>query len=94
MQAFNGTSFSPSDPAGSILQMIRDGTEGTFYKAGGGPGLVQAFKSSPDKSWYEAVRIYNSGSVNTGDLGNGLGATGSYVRDFANRVMGHVWAGM
>ncbi|KAG8162712.1 hypothetical protein KVR01_007190 [Diaporthe batatas] len=45
-------------------------------------------------NYYEAFRGYNSGSVNKRDLNDPVGATGSYVRDAANRLMGHVWNGM
>jgi hypothetical protein len=42
MQAYAGSvSFDPSDPQGSITQMVVDGTQGTSE----GPGLVQV--SSP-----------------------------------------------
>jgi LysM repeat protein len=88
MQAFDGVSFNPSDPAGSILQMIRDGAEGTAR----GPGLKQNFADTGN--WYEAARKYNSGSVDKAQLNNALGATGSYVAAFANRLMGHTWPNM
>ncbi|KAG4434910.1 hypothetical protein IFR05_009608 [Cadophora sp. M221] len=88
MQAYNGASFNPADPAGSILQMIRDGAGGTRN----GPGLRQAWLEFGN--YYEAARKYNSGSVDRGQLNNPLGATAGYVRDLANRLMGHTWAGM
>lgn len=88
MQAFDGASFDPADPATSILQMIRDGTEGTAR----GPGLKQAFAQTGN--WYEAARVYNSGSVDKLQLNDALGATGGYVVDFANRLMGHTWPNM
>ncbi|PVH80388.1 hypothetical protein DL98DRAFT_418746, partial [Cadophora sp. DSE1049] len=88
MQAYNGASFNAADPAGSILQMIRDGAMGTRN----GPGLRQAFDEFGD--YYEAARKYNSGSVDRSQLNNPLGATAGYVRDLANRLMGHTWAGM
>ncbi|KAH6722921.1 hypothetical protein BKA61DRAFT_648166 [Leptodontidium sp. MPI-SDFR-AT-0119] len=86
MQAFNGSSFNPADPAGSILQMIRDGAMGTTN----GPGLKQAWEEFGN--YYEAARKYNSGSVDRNQLNNPLGATAGYVRDLANRLMGHTWA--
>ncbi|CZR63171.1 uncharacterized protein PAC_13068 [Phialocephala subalpina] len=92
MQAFNGASFDANDPQGSVLQMVRDGTEGTYYKQGGGPGLKQDYAQTGN--WYAAARVYNSGSVNLYQLNDALGATANYVRDFANRLMGHVWSGM
>lgn len=88
MQAFNGVSFDPNNVQGSILQMVRDGVEGTAS----GPGLVQAY--SMYRNWYEAARKYNSGSVDVSQLNNAMGATANYVVDFANRLMGHVWVGM
>ncbi|KAL2070348.1 hypothetical protein VTL71DRAFT_13374 [Oculimacula yallundae] len=88
MQAYNGSSFNAADPQGSILQMIRDGSEGTSN----GPGFKQAFAEFGN--YYEAARKYNSGSVDRNQLNNPLGATAGYVRDLANRLMGHKWAGM
>jgi hypothetical protein len=88
MQSHNGVEFNPANPAGSILQMVRDGTTGTKD----GPGLKQL----RDKygNYYSAFRAYNSGSVHEADLNDPVGATGSYVRDAANRLMGHVWPNM
>lgn len=88
MQSHNGVEFNPGDPAGSILQMVRDGTEGTRD----GDGLKQCFQHQGN--WYAAFREYNSGSVNVNDLNDPVGATASYVRDAANRLMGHVWDNM
>jgi LysM repeat protein len=88
MQAFNGVSFNPSDPAGSILQMVRDGTEGTAS----GPGFKQAFERYGN--YYVALRVYNSGSVDLNQLNDPLGATANYVEDVANRLMGHTWPNM
>ncbi len=82
MQSHNGAEFSNSDPAGSILQMVRDGTEGTKY----GDGLKQLLGRYGNI--YAAFRGYNSGSVDQSNLSNGLGATNSYVSDIANRLMG------
>ena len=89
MQSHNGVSFDPNDPQGSILQMVRDGTTGT----GSGDGLKQCIDKSGG-SYYEAFRMYNSGSVNHDDMNDPVGATASYVRDAANRLMGHEWDGM
>lgn len=88
MQSHNGVEFNPANPAGSILQMVRDGTTGTKDGAG--------LKQLHDKygNYYSAFRGYNSGSVHEGDLNDPVGSTGSYVRDAANRLMGHVWANM
>ena len=88
MQSHNGVELNPGDAAGSILQMVRDGTEGTRD----GDGLKQNFQHQ--KNWYAAFTEYNSGSVDQADMDDPQGATGSYVRDAANRSMGHVWDGM
>jgi LysM repeat protein len=88
MQSHNGVAFNPSNPAGSILQMVRDGTTGTKD----GDGLKQCFQHQGN--WYAAFREYNSGQVNTNDLNDPVGATPGYVKDTANRLMGHIWDGM
>lgn len=70
MQSHNGVTFNPSDPAGSIKQMIIDGTQGTSS----GDGLVQSLNTYGEV--YSAARTYNSGSIaSDGDLSNGNGAT-------------------
>lgn len=88
MQSHNGVSFNPADPAGSILQMVRDGTTGTKD----GAGLKQLYAKYGN--YYSTFRGYNSGSVDERDLNNPVGATASYVRDAANRLMGHTWNNM
>ena len=88
MQSHNGVEFDPTNPAGSILQMIKDGTEGTAS----GDGLTQCFRHQGN--WYAAMREYNSGSVNTNDMNDGMGSTSLYVQNGANRLMGHIWTGM
>jgi len=90
MQAHNGVSFNSADPAGSIRQMIVDGTEGTAS----GDGLKQCLQHQGN--YYAAFREYNSGAIGTNvkNLNDGGGATGDYVDKIANRLMGHVWAGM
>ncbi|KAL8913026.1 MAG: hypothetical protein Q9171_002094 [Xanthocarpia ochracea] len=85
MQSHNGVEFNPAKPRESILQMVRDGTEGTQH----GDGLKQLHKKYGN--YYEAFRGYNSGSVNKGNLNDPVGATGDYVQKAANRLMGHVW---
>lgn len=92
MQSHNGVEFNPSDPQGSILQMIRDGTQGVAGPDGG-EGLQQCFEAE-ERNWYRAFRRYNSGSVNQKELNDGKGATEGYVRDVANRLMGRTWRGM
>ena len=88
MQSHDGCEFNPSDPAGSILQMVKDGTTGTSS----GKGLKQLYDQY--HNYYEAFRAYNSGSVDQGDLNNPMGATANYVKNTANRLMGHQWNGM
>lgn len=96
MQAFTGSvSFNPNDLKGSILQMVRDGTQGTDV----GPGYVQwisqnsqtQYAGSTQGNPYQAARGYNSGSINFGNLSDGKGATEAYVSDLANRLQG--WGG-
>jgi hypothetical protein len=89
MQAFDGANFDARDEAGSILQMIRDGTSGTAK----GPGLRQNLEKW-NGDIYVALRGYNSGSVNLEDLNDPMGATPDYVQKIANRLMGHTWPGM
>lgn len=79
MQSHNGVEFNQNDQRGSIFQMIRDGTQGTAS----GDGLTQLYARYGNI--YEALRGYNSGSVNRNDLSDGLGATAAYVSDVANR---------
>lgn len=88
MQSHAGVAFNPGNPQGSILQMVRDGTEGTSS----GDGLKQLYARY--HNYYEAFRGYNSGSVNQNDLNDPVGATGTYVQSVANRLMGHKWPGM
>lgn len=88
MQSHNGVSFNPQDSAGSILQMIRDGSTGTKD----GDGLKQLFAQY--HNWYSAFRAYNSGSVNEKNLNDPVGATADYVEKVANRLMGHTWVNM
>ncbi|KAK5057593.1 hypothetical protein LTR84_011593 [Exophiala bonariae] len=89
MQSHNGVEFDPADPAHSILQMVRDGTTGTRH----GDGLKHCF--AHQGNWYAAFREYNSGpGFNKADLNDPSGATAHYVKNTANRLMGHVWDGM
>lgn len=82
MQANHGVSFDPPNPQGSITQMIKDGVEGTAS----GFGLKQAYAQYGN--YYMAMRKYNSGSVDESNLNDGLGATGDYVNEVANKLMG------
>ena len=88
MQSHNGVEFNPANPSGSILQMVKDGTTGTKD----GKGLKQLYDQY--HNYYEAFRAYNSGSVNKADLNDPVGATADYVKNTANRLMGHKWSGM
>jgi hypothetical protein len=77
-------------PQAQILQMIKDGTLGTS----GGDGLQQTYGKSPGsdaQKYYQAARMYNSGSLNKADLGDGISATNCYASDVANRLAG--WVG-
>lgn len=88
MQSHNGASYSDSDSAGSIRQMIQDGTQGTAA----GDGLVQLINQYGNL--YAAARAYNSGSIaSDGNLNNANGATASYVTDIANRLTGWIHSG-
>ncbi|CAG8979829.1 hypothetical protein HYALB_00002601 [Hymenoscyphus albidus] len=89
MQAYDGVSFDPRWEEESIFQMIRDGAAGSRN----GPGLRQAWEGN-GWDYFVAFRVYNSGNANLEDLNDPRGATGSYVVDMGNRLMGHVWGGM
>ena len=52
-----------------------------------GDGIVQLLGKTNGDVW-RAVRAYNSGSVDTANLSNGLGSTSSYCSDVANRLTG------
>ena len=88
MQSHNGVEFDPNHSAASILQMIRDGVEGTKD----GPGLKQLYNQYGN--YYSMARAYNSGSVNESNLTDPVGATANYVSDFTNRLRGHSWPTM
>ena len=94
MQSHNGSGscagVNPC-PAGTIVQMIRDGTAGTPF----GDGLQQVFATTSgalgdrgSRAVYAAARKYNSGSVDYNDLGVGFGSTNCYASDVANRLTG------
>lgn len=84
----NGSPMSPC-PNDEIKQMVEDGVAGTAS----GDGLKQLLDTCQGKgaqSYYEAARMYNSGSVaSDGNLGQGV-ATHCYASDVANRLSG--WA--
>ena len=85
MQSHNGVGYTNK---ASILQMIRDGTEGTFYKGvTGGDGLQQLITRY---GIYGGLRAYNSGDLglNASNLSSTNVGTPSYVSDVANRLTG------
>lgn len=93
MQSHNGagTCAGVSNcPFDTILLMIRDGTAGTAH----GDGLRQTLDktSGPTgggaRNHYAAARMYNSGSVDYGNLNNGFTSTACYAADVANRFTG------
>jgi len=99
MQSHNGTGTcfgKTSCPKGTITQMIFDGTRGTPYGDGLAGVLNQADAHLQTKdlarSFYSAARLYNSGSIDYNDLGNGEGSTNCYASDIANRLTGWVLA--
>ncbi|MCJ1478548.1 hypothetical protein MMC13_007229 [Lambiella insularis] len=85
MQSHDGVSYSSADPAGSIMQMVKDGVLGVSGPTGGPGvlGLVQQYGNL-----WEGIRAYNSGSVDASNLSDGLGSTPSYCTDIANRLLG------
>ncbi|KAL1587997.1 hypothetical protein WHR41_03190 [Cladosporium halotolerans] len=87
MQAsFNSHSFDPWNAEASILQMIREGVQVSFwwFELGSRPAAGQP---------YTAARSYNSGSVATdGNLYEAKWGTASYANDIANRLIG--WDGI
>ncbi|OAQ69243.1 glycoside hydrolase [Pochonia chlamydosporia 170] len=95
MQSHNGagTCANASPCASSdITRMISDGAAGTSS----GDGLKQLLaKASGNtagaddvRTFYAAARLYNSGSADYAQLGNGLGSTSCYASDIANRLTG------
>lgn len=83
----DGTNVQNPCPASEILQMIKDGSEGTAAGAGLQQCLAQEGGSGPT-AYYKAARCYNSGSVApSGNLGQGV-ATHCYVSDITNRLLG------
>jgi LysM repeat protein len=96
MQSHNGVGTCNNEgdvqdpcPYSEILQMVRDGVEGTSS----GDGLKQLLQQAPgnvNTRYYAAARLYNSGSIAaTGMLDQGI-ATHCYSSDVANRLIGWV----
>ena len=65
-----------------IDSMVLAGTK--HFKA----NLQQLDDQDTASTIYRALRLYNSGSINEGNLSDGKGATPSYVSDIANRLQG------
>jgi hypothetical protein len=84
MQLYNRVEFDPSNPASSILQIVRDGTTGMKDRT----ELKQLYNKY--RNYYSAFQGYNSGSVYKRDLNNLVGVTESYIRDIANRLIEHI----
>ena len=84
----NGGVVQTPCPDSEILQMIKDGTEGTSS----GDGLAQCLVEtgvSDVSMYYRGARIYNGGvgGYNAADLGSGC-CTLCYSSDVANRLTG------
>jgi len=99
MQSHNGAGTCVGQtpcPQSQITQMITDGTQGTSSGDGLAALLNQADQQlhtvDLGRSYYSAARLYNSGSIDWSDLGNGEGSTNCYASDVANRLMGWVLA--
>lgn len=85
----DGTNVLTPCPKSQILQMVKDGAEGTASGAGLKQCLAQVGgRGGRVSTYYRAARCYNSGSVApSGNLGQGI-ATPCYVSDIANRLLG------
>lgn len=93
MQSHNGSKCEKTEVPclkNKIALMVKDGTSGTSS----GDGLKQCLAKAKGKDsvqFYEAARIYNSGSYKGVDLSDANGATKCYSSDVANRLTG--WTG-
>ncbi|KAI0505450.1 putative muramidase [Xylaria bambusicola] len=94
MQSHNGSGscvgVSPC-PADQIYQMIQDGTAGTPAGDGLQQTLAQTsgnYGGANSAAYYAAARLYNSGSVDYSNLGNGFTSVACYADDVANRLTG------
>ncbi|GAW17979.1 hypothetical protein ANO14919_074480 [Xylariales sp. No.14919] len=94
MQSHNGAGscagVNPC-PKAQIVQMISDGVAGTSS----GDGLKQTlattvshYGSIQPAAYYAAARLYNSGSVDYTNMGNGFTSVACYADDVANRLTG------
>jgi hypothetical protein len=89
MQSHNGVGYTNK---ASIMQMIKDGTEGTHYQGvNGGDGLQQLISKY---GVYGGLRAYNSGEhgIDINNLSSAAIGTPSYVSDVANRLIGVIVA--
>ncbi|MCJ1449625.1 MAG: hypothetical protein MMC23_010147 [Stictis urceolatum] len=88
MQSHNGASYDGTD--GSILQMIRDGVEGTGQDGDRGlRGSIEQFRGV-----FAGLKAYNSGAQgvdlkNLSSLPRGTG-TAAYCSQIANRLTGRL----
>lgn len=99
MQSHNGSgSCAGVNPCSrdQIFQMINDGVAGTAF----GDGLRQTLATTSghyggvqSAAYYAAARLYNSGSVDYTNLGNGFTSVACYADDVANRLTGWTLAG-
>lgn len=99
MQSHNGSgSCAGVNPCSrdQIYQMINDGVAGTAS----GDGLRQTLATASghyggvqSAAYYAAARLYNSGSVDYTNLGNGFSSVACYADDVANRLTGWTLAG-
>lgn len=85
----NATCYQqPTCPPAEIQAMVQQGVSGTSS----GAGLQQCATQAPGtgaQRFYQAARIYNSGSLPAGgNLGDALGSTSCYASDIANRLIG------
>jgi len=83
----DGSNVQDPCPESEIHQMIEDGVAGTT-SGDGLKQLLDAATGNGAQKYYEAARMYNSGSVDpSGNLGAGV-ATHCYSSDIANRLTG------
>jgi hypothetical protein len=83
----DGSNVQNPCPKSQINQMIEDGVAGTS-SGDGLKQLLDAAKGNGAQKFYQAARMYNSGSLDkSGNLGLGV-ATHCYSSDIANRLTG------
>ncbi|KAH6704056.1 exo-beta-1,3-glucanase [Leptodontidium sp. MPI-SDFR-AT-0119] len=81
-------------PTPIIEQMVREGTAGTNFGDGlaGTMNIATSTSGWGSRAVYMAARLYNSGSVNQGNMNDPFTATPCYAMDIANRLTGWVLA--